>query len=354
MILFHLKSALSFLTLFSRYSVPVRCYLPYKTSTIDWEPVKQKSGNDTTSKRVFLSLLVLMPVVSFFLGCWQVRRLQWKTKLIADSEERLAARPLQLPEEVDPQACNEYEYRKVLVNGKFDYDGEIFVGPRVRDGVKGYLLVCPLVRPNGDRILVERGWISSDMVIPERRGMTYLSRPTNEITIPCLLRNPPPKTSLQHNHEYGSRLFNFIDITVMTKQSKCLPMYLQANYDMRDHPEYIHEEPSQSPAVKVKKHWWSKNDKPEETGIQKIITEGPNKGLIGVDEFDASLEFSEQQFINAGVPIAKPAKVEFKNNHLNYLVTWYGLSILSTIALFSVLKKYNKKVDAKLFMDECF
>lgn len=58
-------------------------------------------------------------------------------------------------------ALPDYEYRKVAVDGVFQHDKEILLGPRTRgDGQVGYFIITPLVRENGTTILVKRGWVS--------------------------------------------------------------------------------------------------------------------------------------------------------------------------------------------------
>lgn len=58
-------------------------------------------------------------------------------------------------------ALPDYEYRKVAVDGVYQHDKEILLGPRTRgDGQVGYFIITPLVRENGTTILVKRGWVS--------------------------------------------------------------------------------------------------------------------------------------------------------------------------------------------------
>ncbi|GME84790.1 unnamed protein product [Ambrosiozyma monospora] len=180
---------------------PKRKYATVKTLNIDWDPIKTKKqlikgkevGNQSARNIVF-GLMCLTPIITFGLGCWQVQRLKWKNKLIASCEDRLTYKATPLPKSVTREQIPDLEYRKVLITGHFDYSREIFVGPRLHEGQKGYLLVCPFVQSNGaGEILVDRGWIADEKIIPERRNLQHLSCPQGEITIECMLKVPPKK-----------------------------------------------------------------------------------------------------------------------------------------------------------------
>ena len=76
------------------------------------------------------------------LGVWQLQRLQWKEALINERVTRTAGAPIALPGPNDPVA--DLEYHRVLVEGEFLHDKEIFLGARSLNGNAGYHLVTPL------------------------------------------------------------------------------------------------------------------------------------------------------------------------------------------------------------------
>lgn len=301
-----------------------------RTPTIDWKPVTSKTINLKTAehhakmpilRRFFLGLMVAMPVISFFLGCWQVKRLNWKANLIAKSENALVQPPIeQLPAILDPSVIPEFEYRRFKAKGHFDYDQEMFLGPRIRDGVAGYLVVCPFVRLDGGKpILIERGWIHKDKVIPSTRNnkdnyLKHMAMPQGEIEIEALFRMMPKKLNLQFEHEQGTRLFYVPDVDSMAEQLGSLPIYCQMIYDLKD-------KPWSGPLGTPKAGWkfWEKNQ---------------------VDEYRPE-EYQEFEFVNQGVPIAATPKVKFSNNHMQYLVTWFGLSFFSTGLLIWNLRRFR-------------
>ena len=122
------------------------------------------------------------------LGVWQLRRMDYKSKLIERRRNRLG-----LPKTVvtqSPLPWNEnnlvdWEYRTVEVRGVFDHSKEMYIGPRssgltVEADAKtygetsqaGYLVVTPLMLPDGNSILVNRGMLTSDFI----RGRNYRKR----------------------------------------------------------------------------------------------------------------------------------------------------------------------------------
>ncbi|RLV89698.1 Cytochrome oxidase assembly protein SHY1 [Spathaspora sp. JA1] len=312
-----------------------------KTSTLDWKPVKSVQGNlsllEQQSKNpklrsFFFGLMVAMPIISFGLGCWQVKRLKWKTDLIAKSENALAQPSMdELPAILDPSVIPEFEYRKFKVKGHFDYDHEMFLGPRIRDGTLGYLVVTPFVRSSGGKpILIERGWIHKDKVIPERRQTGYLSHlamPQGEIEIEALFRIMPTRSNMQFEHEAGSIVFHFPDVPAMAEQAGTLPIYCQMIYDLKDHAE------------------WKKNAEPadkKKSSILGFLVSPKAEQDIDISklfEHDETLQFQEFEFVKEGVPIAATPKIKLSNNHMQYLVTWFGVSLASTVLLiYSVWK----------------
>lgn len=96
------------------------------------------------------------------LGTWQVKRLQWKTALLAQIESQMQKPPVPLPETIENTA--EWEYRRVTMVGHFIFEREFLVKPRTLDGVNGYHMVVPFNRLSGGIVMVNRGWISDALM----------------------------------------------------------------------------------------------------------------------------------------------------------------------------------------------
>lgn len=325
-----------------------RWYASVKTANIDWNPIrtqKQLSQNiefsGKTSKKVFFGLLCLAPIITFALGSWQVKRLKWKNKLIAECEDRLTYKPIALPKNLTKDDLPNLEYRKVLVTGHFDYSREVFVGPRPHDGRKGYTVVCPFVLSNGSEdVLIDRGWISADKVIPKQRNLQHLSCPKGEITVECVVRVAPQKGALNMDHDKGSRLYQYLDADAMAEELGTSQVYLQALQNFHDRPEWLkNENLSETVDTATKKtngwNFWKSSSSSVEATTDNDETVNKSNSV----SYDTAEEFDPLQFINAGVPLGKVPKIDYKNNHLNYLVTWYSLSVASAFLVIYLIRK---------------
>lgn len=91
------------------------------------------------------------------LGIWQVRRLEWKTALLADIEARIAAPPAPLPAEPDPEA---HRYMPVEVTGRIT-GREIHVLVSTAETGAGYRVIAPF-ETGGRRILVDLGILPTE------------------------------------------------------------------------------------------------------------------------------------------------------------------------------------------------
>lgn len=308
-----------------------------KTSSVDWKPIRGVQGDLATLEHqaktpklrlFFLGLLIAMPVISFGLGCWQVQRLNWKVELISQNEKSLAQPPIEgLPLHLDRTIVSEeFEYRKFKLKGRFNYDEEIFLGPRMRGGELGYLVIAPFIRSDGGKpILVERGWIKKDKVIPNSRSKGYLAHlamPQGEIEIVALFRNMPKKHMLHFDHEQGSRLYHTPDVFGMAEQTGAEPIYAQMIYDLQEHPDW------RAPGEKKKRSWFFKTGASDDVNYISSKQDG-----------DSTVAYQEFEFVREGVPIAHTAKVKLTNNHMQYLVTWFGLAFCSTGAFIYMIWK---------------
>ncbi|WP_119167509.1 SURF1 family protein [Algihabitans albus] len=113
-------------------------------------------------------LTLLMVAVLIGLGSWQLQRLEWKIALLADMEQRTAAAPITLGEALASPGTA--EYRPIRVTGRWLHDREMRLLARTYRGEPGLHIVTPLALSDGQRLLVDRGWVSLSAEDPALRA----------------------------------------------------------------------------------------------------------------------------------------------------------------------------------------
>lgn len=158
-----------------------------------------------------------------------MQRLAWKNDLVAKLEDRLVRDPLPLPPNIDPAAVADFDYRRVLATGRFRHDQEMLIGPRMRDGKDGYMVVTPLERDGGSTILVNRGWIS-------KKHRDQRTRPDSlyrgQVTVEGLLREPWKKNCFTPDNKPELGLFYFPDVHQMAALTGSQPVWIEATMGM--------------------------------------------------------------------------------------------------------------------------
>ncbi|KAG0254462.1 surf-like protein [Mortierella polycephala] len=227
--------------------------------------------------------LALCPIITFGLGTWQVQRLRWKVDLIENLEERMSLDAIPLPRKVNLNAIEDFEYRKVKVTGRFRHDQEILLGPRTRgDGQPGYFLITPFERTNGSKILVRRGWVPREKKDQATRQEGLVE---GEVTVEGLLRTGEQKASslVPENNPEKNEWYS-LDAEAMAKQSDSQPVVVEMILDIPQH------------LVKSK-------------------------------------------LIDKDIPVGRSPIVELRNNHTEYIVTWYSLCVATTAMLYILMRR---------------
>ena len=103
-----------------------------------------------------LILGVLGLAVLLWLGVWQIQRLGWKADLLARIEAQIAADPVDLPADPDP---DQDEYLPVRVTGQLLLP-EIRVLVSAKVVGPGYRIVTSFRTDDGRRIMIDRGFLS--------------------------------------------------------------------------------------------------------------------------------------------------------------------------------------------------
>ena len=111
----------------------------------------------------------------FSLGSWQMHRLDWKQTLINQINENVERPAISLQH--GENDIDDYKYRRVKIKGEFLHEKEIhlFVGSKSPRSRPGYNILTPLKRDDGSFVLVDRGWVPSDIKQAEERPETLVS-----------------------------------------------------------------------------------------------------------------------------------------------------------------------------------
>lgn len=255
---------------------------PAFKSILDKPPVLMRSGRK--HKPIGLAILAAIPITAFFLGCWQVKRLGWKSELIAKFEDRLVRDPLPLPLQIDPDAVKDFDYRRVVARGRYRHDREMLIGPRIHDGNDGFLVITPLERSDEagrtHTVLVCRGWIPKSKAQQSSRPQGL---PLGDVQVEGLLREPWTKNYFTPDNTPSTNTWHFPDVAQMA----------------------------------------------EHVGSQAVWIEETMKPNL--------IESYRRE--EAGIPIGRPAEVNLRNNHVQYIFTWFSLSAATAVMMWMVVRK---------------
>ncbi|XP_077285144.1 surfeit locus protein 1 [Arctopsyche grandis] len=224
-------------------------------------------------------LLLTIPVTSFGLGCWQVRRREWKVNLIKVLEEKTNSEPIDFPE--DLWELNMLEYCPVKVTGHFLHDKEFVIGPRAlieKGGSmsggsiissssknQGFVVITPFqLKDRKEIIMINRGWVPPKMKMPA-------DRPEGQI-----------------NYE--------VEIIGTVRSNEKRPTFVPKN-------------------IPEKGMWFYKN-------LDEMAVIAGSAPVL--------LDARGTNDVLKGWPIPNQTRVTYRNEHFAYLVTWFSLSAFTT------------------------
>jgi len=100
---------------------------------------------------------LIFAIVCIRLGIWQLQRLAERRHLNTELRSRAATIPVTLGEL--PTDTGAAHFRRVTISGTYDYDREITLTNRSRNGSPGVNIVTPLRSSSDTAVLVNRGWV---------------------------------------------------------------------------------------------------------------------------------------------------------------------------------------------------
>lgn len=143
---------------------------------------------------LFLAASVVLAALFTRLGFWQLARLEERRTHNEFLRQRLAAPPV--PVQSLSGAPDELRYRRASLRAPAEYEHELVVANRTRNGSPGVWLVTPATIPGSDTlILVARGWVySPDGTTVERERWREGDSLTLEGYLELL---PPPRPTAE-------------------------------------------------------------------------------------------------------------------------------------------------------------
>jgi len=177
--------------------------------------------------RIFSSFLIFLALLALLgLGSWQVQRLQWKTALIAERQERMSAPAIAPPgADADP---GEFTFRHVKLSGHFLHDKEMYLAARSLNGNLGYHVVTPFAGADGTATLVDRGWIPLDRKDPASRAAGEVA---GTVTVEGLIRASQRGHWFLPDNQPAKNFWFYVDVPAMARHAglaKVRPYFVEA------------------------------------------------------------------------------------------------------------------------------
>ncbi|XP_072931060.1 surfeit locus protein 1 isoform X1 [Epargyreus clarus] len=221
----------------------------FRQTSLRNHSIKVKGYKNKEPGEVIKWVLLMIPVTSFGLGCWQVYRLQWKLELIDILHAKTNANPIDMPQ--DFKELETMEYRPVKVHGEFLHDKEILIGPRAfienqsalpRSGSlmsdpkknQGYLVITPFkLSETGEVILVNRGWIPQGLRPKEKRQESMVK---GDVELTGVVRLTESRSQFMPKNIPEKGTWFYRDLDQMSSYLGCSPVWLDAR-GIPDPPE---------------------------------------------------------------------------------------------------------------------
>ncbi|MEX2295952.1 MAG: SURF1 family protein [Dongiaceae bacterium] len=121
------------------------------------------------------------------LGVWQIDRLGTKQDMIAEREARPALEALDATELLAIGDAAPFEFRRVELTGRYLHEREMLLLARSMNRNVGFQVVTPFVLETGEELLVNRGWIPSEREDTADRAEGQIE---GKVTIEALVRRP--------------------------------------------------------------------------------------------------------------------------------------------------------------------
>lgn len=236
--------------------------------------------------RAFAGLLAMAFAGFVALGVWQVQRMAWKHALIARVEARVHAEPVDPPARIHWAGVTEASdgYRRLRLTGRFLSGADVRTQAVTALGAGAWVLT-PLRTATGDLVLVNRGFVPA--------GKAAQAAPAGPVAVVGLLRTSEPGGGFLRRNAPGEGRWYSRDVEAIGRALHLTPAEVAPFFVDAQAVEGL---PALSPQV----------------------ADAPSAG-------------------QAVVPRPGLTVVRFRDPHLSYALTWFGLALLTVLAAWPVL-----------------
>jgi len=239
--------------------------------------------------------LFLVPCAGVGLGTWQWRRKNWKRGIVHDLQTKTTCEPIPFPETFSQ--LKELEYRPLMVRGTYDHSREIHVGPRSLNEERNVVVTNTKLPETNSGLLSQKNHnIGFHVITPFK-----LENGQGEI----LINRGYVSRAAQHP---GSRPEGQVE-GIVDQVGILRTTEKQPTFGLSNNPE--------------KNYWFFKD-------VDVMAAH------VGADP--VLLDATPEATLPGG-PIGGQTRVDLRDEHVSYMITWYGLAICTFLTWF---KHYYK------------
>lgn len=157
------------------------------------------------TKKSITIISIIISLICFSLSIWQFKRLKWKEDLINSLEKAYISSPIQITD--INENLKDFKYKKIISEGKFLNNKNMYLGPRVYKGQAGFKVMTPFVLKDGRIILTDRGWVREKKVYKEQKNLF----------VQGILKNYGERNFFTPKNEPKKNAWFYVDIVQMSE-----------------------------------------------------------------------------------------------------------------------------------------
>ncbi|CAP39050.1 Protein CBR-SFT-1 [Caenorhabditis briggsae] len=215
-------------------------------------PNFSENSKNKKSKKIEWStgsiLMLGLPAFAFSLGVWQIYRLIWKLELIEHLKSRLSQEAIELPDDLSSSSLEPLEYCRVRVTGEFLHQKEFVISPRGRfDPAKktsasvGSMLSENEMSSHGGHLITPFRLKNTGKVILINRGWlpTFYfdpeshakTNPQGTVILEAIVRKTEQRPQFVGQNVPEQGVWYYRDLEQMAKWHGTEPVWLDAAYE---------------------------------------------------------------------------------------------------------------------------